>query len=158
MMAQKMGPSRAREWNKKPHWHRSVLRTGQIPRFVGGKVFPDSLRVLNAFSAALPQLGRSDTTVSQALAALHIGIPAISNLPGWCVYRSAISPYFPIAFSSFSFSPSQSFPSTAVLAGSLLPSPRARVLFVVHKLYSPRDRRSFFCDRRGGGKGEVAAK
>lgn len=159
-----MGPSRGRKMEQETALARSVLQTGQIPRFVGGKVLPDSLRVPNAFSAALPQLGRSDTTVSQALAALHIGIPAISNLPVWCVYRSAISPYFPIALFSLSVRLSLflSFPLNlshrlySRRQPSSFPFPhRARVLFVVHKLYSPRDRRSFFCDSTSGACCEV---
>lgn len=46
---------------------------------------------------------------------------------------------FPIVF----------FPASSV---SPLSCARAQVLFVVHKVYSPRDRRSFFCDSTSGSR------
>jgi len=81
------------------------------------------------------QLGRRGTTMSQALAALHIGILAISNLPEpVCLPERNFAVFFRSPFSL-----------RRPLRPSVNPSARAST-FVVHKVYSPRDRRSFFCD------------
>jgi len=67
------------------------------------------------------ECGPSGATACRALAASHIGIPAISNLVGCCVYRSAISPYFPSSLSLF-----------LSLSGTPVPLSRAHGRFLLY--------------------------
>lgn len=117
------------------------MQTGRIPRSVDGKVLPCSLRVPNAFSAGLScnsEKERYDRKPGPLLAALHIGIPAISNLAGPVC----------LAERNFAVFPNRLFlhPPLPRVAHSHPAPRRPEVLFVAHKFYSPRDRRSFFCD------------
>lgn len=115
-----------------------ILQTGRIPRFVDGKVLPGTLRVPNA------SIRSSEGGLNRALAALHIGILAISNLPGpVCLPERNFAVFFRSPFS---------LPRPPLTSSPRPSSLRERVLFIVHKVYSPRDRRSFFCDSTSGSR------
>lgn len=86
------------------------------------------------------QLRRRGTTMSPGLSCFAHWYSRYFQLTGAGVSTGAqFRRIFPIAFF-----PSSSTPSRSPSRPSFLLC--ARVLFVVHKVYSPRDRRSFFCD------------
>lgn len=96
------------------------------------------------------QLRRRGTTMSPGLSCFAHWYSRYFQLTGAGVSTGAqFRRIFPIAFF-----PSSSTPSRPPFRPSFLLC--ARVLFVVHKVYSPRDRRSFFCDSTSDSREVVA--